>query len=210
MYVKDRMVKDPVCIGPETKISEALSKMTDFHRMPVVDEQHHLIGLVSAGMIEESTATKTTSLSIYELNYLLHKMSVEEIMIRDVVTISPDALLEEAAVTMRKNNVGCLPVVDPEGKVIGIITHNDIFEAFIDLLGYYQKGARYVIQVDEDKIGVLASISACLRDMGASISNLAVYHTVRGIEVVVIASKTDCKEGLEKAGYNVTSVIERN
>ena len=131
MYVKDRMVKDPVCIGPETKISEALSKMTDFHRMPVVDEQHHLIGLVSAGMIEESTATKTTSLSIYELNYLLHKMSVEEIMIRDVVTISPDALLEEAAVTMRKNNVGCLPVVDPEGKVIGIITHNDIFEAFI-------------------------------------------------------------------------------
>ena len=211
MYVKDIMSKDVTTIDAASSISEALDIMSShsFHRLPVVDEKGNLIGLLSESVITSNTPNNASSLSVYELNYLLNKLKVEDIMIKDVITISPDDLLEKAAVSLRENDIGCLPVT-VEGKLVGIITHNDIFEAFIDLLGYYQKGARYVILVDEDKIGVLASISACLRDMGASISNLAVYHTDRGIEVVVIASKTDCKEGLEKAGYNVTSVIERN
>ncbi|MBR2802466.1 MAG: CBS domain-containing protein [Erysipelotrichaceae bacterium] len=209
MYVKDRMVTQPVCIGPQTKISEALNLMSDFHRLPVTDPEGHLLGLVTAGMIEDSTQSKSTSLSIYELNYLLHKMSVEEIMIKDVCTIDKDALLEEAAVSMRSHGIGCLPVVDKENKVIGIITQNDIFDALIDLLGYYVKGGRYVINVAEDKPGILADVASVFRDQGANISNLAVYNTSRGVEVVVVANSDSCREALEAAGYNVTGVLSR-
>ena len=158
MLVKDRMTANPYCISKDTSISAALDLMAerDFHRIPVAAGQE-LVGLVTEGTIAENTPSKATSLSVYELNYLLAKSTVESVMIKDVVTIHPDALLEEAAVLMRQHDIGCLVVTEGR-KVVGIITQNDIFEAFIDLLGYYEEGSRYVIAV-EDKPGVLADLT---------------------------------------------------
>ena len=134
MYIKDQMTRNPYCISPKTTISKALEIMSvnSFHRLPVVDSDYNLLGLITAGMISDKTPSKATSLSIYELNYLLSRTSVEEIMEKDVKTINPDALLEEAASKMRLYDISCLPVVEND-KVVGIITHNDIFKAFIDL-----------------------------------------------------------------------------
>ena len=133
MYVRNRMTANPYCISKDTSISTALDVMAEhgFHRLPVV-EGKHLVGLVTEGVIAEHSPSKATSLSIYELNYLLSKTKCDSVMIKNVITISPDVLLEEAAVVMRKNKVGCLVVVEND-EVVGIITHNDIFDSFVEL-----------------------------------------------------------------------------
>ena len=208
MYVKDQMTRNPICIDENTPISKALDIMANkgFHRLPIVDNDNHLLGLVTEGLISENMAGSATSLSIYELNYLISKMTVKDIMTTDIITISPDALLEEAAVKMRKHDIGCL-IVTQNDVVIGIITQNDIFTAFIDLLGYNHGGTRYVVNIANDQPGEFSKICNDLAKMNANISNLAVYHNARGIEVVIIVDKNDLKEYLISLGYNVTNVL---
>lgn len=210
MYVKDRMTCDPYCITKETSISKALDIMSqnDFHRLPVV-EDGKLVGLITEGTITANTPSQATSLSIYELNYLLSKTNVSEIMIKDVQTVKPNALLEEAAVKMRKNDVGCLPVVEND-EVIGIITQNDIFDAFVDLLGYYTQGARYVLEIEDDHPGILSDITKIFFNQNANITNLAVYSKPEHIDVVIRANNVDhhvIGKILNDAGYKVVSTI---
>ena len=151
MYVKNRMTKNPITISPDSTISEVLDLMAqkNVHRLPVV-EGDTLIGLLTEGVIQENSPSHASSLSIHEINYLLSKTMVKDIMIRKVITIGPDALLEEAALLMKKNEIGGLPVV-VGNKLVGIITVNDILGAFVDLLGYYQPGSRVVIEVSNDR-----------------------------------------------------------
>ena len=122
MYVKDHMTADPVTITPETSVSKALDLMQKggFHRLPVVDENGVLKGLITEGIVSESSGSNRTSLSIYELNYLLSRMSVSEIMIKDVVTITEEKFVEQAAELMLDNSINVLPVVDGMNKVIGM------------------------------------------------------------------------------------------
>ncbi len=210
MYVKDKMTRNPYSVEEDTSISDVLDIMQShgLHRIPVVDSQNHLKGLVTKTTIQRHSPTEASSLSIYEINYLFTKMTVKDVMIKEVRTIGPDALLEEAASKMRLYNIGCLPVMEDD-RLIGIITHNDVFDAFIDLLGYNQTGSRYVINVTDERTGQLAEIAECFRKCDIFVSNLAVYHTVRGVEVVVIAvgdNSSDCGDALKEAGYNVTSL----
>ena len=213
MYVKDNMVSGPITIGPDQSVSEAIDLMSEngLHRLPVVDKNGKLAGLITEGVITSNTPTNATSLSVFELNYLLNKLTIKDIMIKDVITIGKDALLEEAATILRKNDIGCLPVVDEDNTLIGIITHNDIFTAFIDLLGYNHVGTRYVISVEEDRTGILEDICRVFKEQDVSIANMAVYNSSRGIEIVVIVHGFDDITGkLEKAGYKVTSVMKLN
>lgn len=211
MYVKDNMVSSPVTLGPDQSVSEAVDIMSenDLHRLPVVDADGKLVGLVTETVITSNTPNNASSLSVFELNYLLNKLTIKDIMIKDVVTIGKDALLEEAATLMRKNDIGCLPVVDDENNLIGIITHNDIFTAFIDLLGYNHNGLRYVISITDDKSGIMEDICRIFKEEDISISNLAVYNNKRGIEIVVIVyGYKDISDKLTEAGYHVTSCMK--
>ncbi|MCR4856115.1 MAG: CBS domain-containing protein [Erysipelotrichaceae bacterium] len=211
MYVKDNMVSSPVTLGPDQSVSEAVDIMSenDLHRLPVVDENGKLLGLVTETVITSNTPNNASSLSVFELNYLLNKLTIKDIMIKDVITIGKDALLEEAATLMRKNDIGCLPVVDDENRLIGIITHNDIFTAFIDLLGYNHNGLRYVISITDDRSGIMEDICRIFKEEDISISNLAVYNNKRGIEIVVIVyGYKDISDKLTEAGYNVTSCLK--
>ncbi len=213
MYVKDNMVSGPITIGPDQSVSEAIDLMSEngLHRLPVVDKNGKLTGLITEGVITSNTPNNATSLSVFELNYLLNKLTITDIMIKDVITIGKDALLEEAATILRKNDIGCLPVVDEDNTLIGIITHNDIFTAFIDLLGYNHVGTRYVISVEEDRTGILEDICRVFKEQDVSIANMAVYNGSRGIEIVVIVHGfDDITDKLEKAGYKVTSVMKLN
>ena len=210
MYVKDSMTRNPYTVGINQSVSETLDIMSasKVHRLPVVDQKGKILGLVTESLIASNTPNNASSLSVYELNYLLNKLQVKDVMVKDLFRIGPDALLEEAATILRKNDIGCLPVVDENDTLLGIITHNDIFDAFIDLLGYNGNGCRYVINVPEDKPGIMEGISSICKDNGVSISNLAVYHTERGIEVVVITNnEDDITEKLKAGGYNVTSFM---
>ena len=210
MYVKDSMTRDVQTVKPNQAVSEviAIISETKLRRIPVVDDNNKLVGMITESIISSNTPTKASSLSVFEINYLLNKLKISDIMIKDPITIGEDALLEEAATLMNEKKIGCLSVVDNNNTLIGIITRNDIFTAFINLLGYNHNGMRYVINVKEDKLGIMEAISRCFKENNVSISNLAVYNTSRGIEVVVISDgKNDISKQLIDNGFNVTSVL---
>ena len=170
MAVKDFMTRKVVYISPDTTIAHAADIMRDqkLHRLPVI-ENDKLVGLVTEGTIAEASPSKATSLSIYEMNYLLNKTKVKDVMIHDVVTVSKYASLEDATYLMLKNKIGILPVVDNE-QVYGIITDRDIFKAFLEVSGYGEEGVRMRF-VTEDEVGVLAQIITLLVEENLNISN---------------------------------------
>lgn len=214
MYVKDHMTKDIKTIKADTSVLKALEIMgqNHFHRLPVVNDSGRLIGLITEGLVSETSGKNSTSLSIYELNYLLSRTKAEDIMITDVKTISPDVFLEEAASVMIDNGINVLPVVDDAGRVIGIITEKDMFQAFTELMGYKHQGTKFVISC-EDVPGVFARIAQLFADNDANMESAAVYHNnERGTEVVVKAtgeiSVENMTDILRDAGFNVSRVIQ--
>lgn len=170
MAVKDFMTRKVVYISPNTTIAHAADMMREqkLHRLPVI-ENDQLVGLVTEGTIAEASPSKATSLSIYEMNYLLNKTKVGDVMIRDVVTISQFASLEDATYLMLKNKIGILPVMDNE-QLYGVITDRDIFKAFLEVSGYGEEGVRLRF-VTENKVGVLEQIIRLLVEENLNISN---------------------------------------
>ena len=214
MYVKDNMVSSPVTIRPEQSVSEAVDLMSEnnLHRLPVVDGNGKLVGLVTESLITSNTPNNATSLSVFELNYLLNKLSIADIMIKDVKTISQDEFVEIAAQKMLDNEISCLPVVDEKDKVIGIITDKDIFQAFIELLGHKKQGTRFIFAAT-DTPGEFAPIAKLFGDNDANLESLAVYHTPgRGAEIVVKASGEisveDMAQILVDAGYTLKGIVQ--
>lgn len=207
MYVKDKMTKNPVCIKDSTSISEALEIMSNnnFHRLPVLDESGRLLGLITEEIISENAPTKATSYSMHELNYLLYKTKVNSIMDKNVEIINSDALIEEAVYKMRRNDISCLPVVD-NGKVVGIITYNDVFDAFMDILGFNTKGSKYVMNVSTDEVGVLLNIANIFAYNKSNIKNFAVYHRDGIVEITIVSYaeySKDIENRLRESGYDV-------
>jgi CBS domain-containing protein len=129
--VKDWMTPDPVTIDPHTTLPEAnrLMKECNIRRLPVV-EKGTLVGIVTLGDIREASPSNATALSIYELNYLLARLTVGEIMSKEPISIAPDTSIEAAARLMLEHKIGCLPVIS-DGKLIGIITESDIFRLLV-------------------------------------------------------------------------------
>ena len=214
MYVKDHMTKNPVTVTPDTSVSKVLELMQKghFHRVPVVDENGVLQGLITEGVVTEASGQNTTSLSIFELNYLLSRTSVKEIMIKDVKTVTEDQFVEQAAQLMLDASINVLPVVDDKNKVIGIITEKDIFKTFVDLLGLKQQGTKFVIKM-ENKPGLLAKAASLLAENDANVEALGVYQNEeRGAEFFVKATGTIEVEAMTKIlkenGLNVVVVVQ--
>ena len=170
MAVKDFMTRKVVYISPETTVAHAadIMRAQELHRLPVI-ENDQLVGLVTEGTIAEASPSKATSLSIYEMNYLLNKTKIKDIMIRDVVTVSQFASLEDATYLMLKNKIGILPVVDNQ-QVYGVITDRDVFRAFLEMSGYGEEGIR-VRFITEDEVGVLEKIVHLIVEENLNISN---------------------------------------
>ena len=211
MLVKDYMTTEVITAAEETKVLEALDMMKehDFHRLPIV-KNGRMIGLITEEIISDNSPSTATSLSIHELNYLLTKTTVGDIMRTKVPTIGPEDLLEEAATRMRDLKVGVLPVVQHGNQIVGIITDKDIFSAFIDLLGYNNKGSRVVIDIPEDHPGILEDIANILAEANVSINQIAVYRKDSFTQIVIQmdSGKTaDIEEILTTSGYTVSSAI---
>lgn len=170
MAVKDFMTRKVIYISPETTISQAadLMREQDIHRLPVI-ENDRLVGLVTEGTIAEASPSKATSLSIYEMNYLLNKTKVKDVMIKDVVTVSQYASLEDAVYLMYRHKVGILPVVDND-QLYGVITDRDVFAAFLHVSGYGEDGVRVRLIVP-DRAGVLGQILSIIAEEGYNIAN---------------------------------------
>ena len=142
MLVGERMSHPVITVPPEMPIQEALSLFRSEHirRAPVV-KGGKMIGIVSESDLLNASPSSATTLSVWELNYLLSKITVEKVMRKDVLTVDSDCPIEEAARIMADNKVGGLPVMDGK-KVVGIITETDLFKIFLELMGAREKGVQ--------------------------------------------------------------------
>ena len=130
--VKKWMTPDVITITPETTLPEAHKLMTDYQirRLPVVKDGR-LVGIVTRGDIRGAEASDATSLSVWELNYLLSQLKIKGIMTRRPIVISQEATIDEAAQVMLEHKISGLPVVDLHGELVGIITESDIFRIVV-------------------------------------------------------------------------------
>lgn len=213
MYVKYYMTKNPVTIDYDATISEAVSLMneTSIHRIPVM-KNGKVVGIITDGNIQKASPSKATSLSIYEINYLLSKTTVSDYMTKNVVTCSSELLLEEAVEIMKSKKVSCLPVIDND-DLVGIITETDMFDAFIDLLGFNKKGSsRITIDIREDKVGVMAKLSSIMKAENVSINNIAIYREQLPLQVVIRVNTLEI-DGVLKAladnDFKVSHVLKK-
>jgi acetoin utilization protein AcuB len=176
MLVKQRMSHHPITIMPDTPVSEALSFMrqNQVRRLPVLNRKGELVGIVSEKDLLYASPSPATSLSVYEVGYLLSKLKVEEIMTKKVITVGADAPIEEAARILIDNKVGGLPVMR-EGKLVGIITETDIFKTIMEMMGAREQGLRLTLSL-EDKPGVLSQITEKIASMGGDIIALGTFY----------------------------------
>ncbi|MCX7923072.1 MAG: CBS domain-containing protein [Clostridia bacterium] len=207
MYVKNRMTSNPYTVSPDATIAEALEIMREnkIRRLPVV-KSGELVGIVTDREMLEVSPSKATTLSVFEINYLLSKTKVGTIMTKDVIMVSSNDLLEEALVRMKDNDVDGLPVVD-DGKLVGIITESDVFDAFIEILGFRDTGSRITVEIEDDKPGILAKIAGIIADFNVSITHIAVFRNEIVFRVNAINVKGITDE-IEKNGYRIISVLK--
>ena len=207
MLVRKKMKKDLITITKDDRMTTAkkILREKNIRHLPVVDGKK-LIGLVSNMDIRKAEASPATSLEIRELHYLLDKLTVGEIMTRNVITISPDISVEEATTLLHDNKIGCLPVVE-DGNLVGILTENDVMEILIEVMGMKEKGSRIEVLV-EDKPGALADMTRIIKEHNVNIISVVTDTAEEiGKRLVVFKLKTfyfePIKKAMEAAGYPV-------
>jgi len=169
MLVKERMSHPVITIRPELPVIEALNimKREQIRRFPVVDKRGHLVGIVSREDLLHASPSDATSLSVWEVSYLLNKIIVKHVMTDEIITITEDTPLEEAARIMADNKIGGLPVVR-DGEVVGMITETDLFKIFLELLGAREPGVRFACLVPNER-GEIAQLTRAIFDAGGNI-----------------------------------------
>lgn len=212
MFVINRMTKNPMTVTADTKVDEVahLMKKHNFRRLPVVDDGK-LVGFLSDSDLMRVAPSPATTLSRYEINSLLAKICVRDIMKKDVVSVNVGATIEEAALIMYKNKIGGMPVVSNMGAVVGVITEIDIFKTFVDVMGLADGKTRITLEVT-DKIGVVKDIAEIFGQAGVSIDSLITCKKEDNkYEIVIrgdITNIDDIKAKLEAKGYKVIHTVK--
>ncbi len=174
MLVKMRMTKDPISVSPDTSILEAWKMMQNSQvRRLLVMDKGKLVGIVTERDLRSVSPSRATSLSIFEINYLLEKLKVKDAMTSNPIIVDADAPIEEAALIMKNNKVSALPVIE-DGKVVGIITESDIFRAFIEMLGEGKRGLRYMLRI-KNTPGEIAKVVNLMAEKGINIMSMATF-----------------------------------
>ena len=216
MYVGRKMTTDLVTVTPDTPLVKVrdLLREHNIKQMPVVDQEGELVGILTDRDIKQAWASPATTLSIYELTYVLQKMTVESVMVKDVITITPDSTVERAARILHDRKIGSLPVVE-DGKLVGIITSTDLMEVLLDGLGIQDESGRLVVLV-RDRIGVLADVCGLLKEENISILSMVTLplHTYPGIfELVIrvnVADRDRAVSCLSAANYGVITEYKKD
>jgi acetoin utilization protein AcuB len=140
MFVGERMSKPVITLRPDSPVHDALAMFRKEHirRAPVMDN-NELVGIASERDLLNASPSSATSLSVWELNYLISKVTVKDVMTRGVITVSEDTPIEEAARIMADKKIGGLPVMDGK-RLVGIITETDLFKVLLELMGARDKG----------------------------------------------------------------------
>lgn len=207
MYIRNYMTSNPYTVSPDDNISDAMQLMRSkkIGRIPVV-KNSKLVGIITKGKLLEVSPSPATTLSIYEIDYLLSKTKISSIMTKDVITVAPGDLLEEAAVKMREFDIGGLPVIE-DGKLVGIITETNLFNAFIEMMGFRDQGSRISIDIQEDKPGILSKVTGIIAGFDINISHLALFRNELVLRINALKTE-EVVNALESNGIKVLSVIK--
>lgn len=169
MLVGERMKHPVLTITADVPVQDALARMRKdkIRRYPVVDKRGKLIGIVTDTDLMNASPSDATTLSVWEINYLLSKITVERVMAKEVITTTEDATIEEAARIMADNKIGGLPVLRDD-RLVGIITETDLFNIFLEMLGARSAGVRVTVEVREEP-GKLYELTRAIQELGGNI-----------------------------------------
>ncbi|PKO12869.1 MAG: hypothetical protein CVU39_22285 [Chloroflexi bacterium HGW-Chloroflexi-10] len=178
MLVGERMSHPVLTVSPDLPVQEALAKMRKekVSRYPVVDKKGKLVGIVSDDDLLNASPSEATTLAVWEVSYLLSKITVERVMSKNVITVTEDTPIEEAARTMADHRVSGLPVMRG-GALVGIITQTNIFQMFLEMLGAREPGLRVTAIVKEEP-GKLNQLTQAISAAGGNIISLSTFSGV--------------------------------
>ena len=176
MFVGERMSHPVITIPPDMPVVEALNLMRKekIRRTPVLKDGK-VVGIVSDKDLLNASPSPATSLSVWEINYLMSKILVRDVMTKNVLTVTEATPIEEAALIMANNKIGGLPVVR-DGHLVGIITETDLFKLFPELMGARLEGVRVTAYIP-DTPGTLAKLTQAIANAGG---NFIAFGQFRG------------------------------
>ena len=175
MLVRDRMSRNPITTKPDASVPDALKVMqgSKVRQLPVLNDKNELVGIVSLVDLFRVSPSPATSLSVWEVDYLLEKITVEKVMTRDVITVDEDAPVEQAGRIMSDNKISGLPVLR-DGELVGIITESHLFQVLLELFGARTAGVRVMARIPHEA-GVLAKITSAIASVGGQIEALGLH-----------------------------------
>jgi len=170
MLVKDRMTANPIYGQPGMSVTDAQALMREkrIRHLPVLGEDDALVGLVTQRSLLSALPSDVSNFSRFEITYVLGRITLGQVMVKEVITIDEDTAVEEAARVMADQKIGCLPVVG-DGKLVGIITDNDLFTIMVDLLGARRPGVR-ITMLQPDRPGEIARLSTAVAQTGGNLT----------------------------------------
>jgi len=209
MKIKYYMTKDPITVTPDTLVIDAqnIMKENKIRRLPVV-EKGKLVGIVTFRNLIEAAPSSATSLSIYELNYLIMKMKVKDLMKKNVITVSQEDSVADAIALGMKHDIGSFPVVDDHGVLVGIVTETQISQSMLQLFG--TKAKKEIIDLENVDLqpGTIGKIVSIVEKLGVTIVSIfSVPKRTTDLMRVYVRIKPNNKAKvtaeLKKAGYEI-------
>ena len=208
MYIGSIMRTDLITVSPKTSLVEAKELLDQNHiNHLLVVKNEKLVGVVSDRDLKQNWASPATTLSAHELAYLLQKLTVGMIMVKTVVTATPDITIERAAYIMQVNDISSLPITT-NGKLVGIVTSTDVMGVLLDAIGMSDQSSRLSVFVD-DQVGRLAQVTAALSEMKINIQSFFCYPVPGYTGIVQVVTRVDknngedAKKALEGKGFKV-------
>jgi acetoin utilization protein AcuB len=190
MLIKDWMAKDVLTVDENTSLMRAtrIMKENSIRRLPVVSHGK-LIGIVTDRDVKDASPSKTTSLDIHELYYLLSEMKVKDVMTATPLTLSAEETLEKAALVMLEDKISGLPIVDGAGHLVGLLSETDVLRGFIHSTGIKDGAILFVFDLP-DKPGSVTRVIESLRTYNARV-------------ISILTSFEDAPEGLKRVAVRV-------
>jgi len=175
MTVSRVMTHNPFTISDDTAVADAVALIhkEKVHRLPVLNKERKLVGIVSEKDLLYASPSPASTLSVYEMSALLARLKVKKVMTKEVITVTEQTLIEDAARIMVDKNVGGLPVMR-DGLLVGIITESDIFKLFSELFGTRKRGLRVTALVPEQR-GEIAGMAAAISEKGGNIISFGTF-----------------------------------
>jgi acetoin utilization protein AcuB len=211
MYVEKIMSRPVDTIPADLKLSQAAHLMREKGRrfLPVVDGAGLLLGLLSHRELEKAEPSAITTLSVGEVNYLMAKIKVEQVMRREVITCGPATLVEVAGQLMRNKRIGCLPVVDEHRQLLGIVTDDDILDFFLAITGCDQDDTTRIAVHLPDRAGELSRFLSAINAQGGYIATVVspVAPDETGMRIVIVRFRSDDPAAIDQTlraqGYDI-------